>query len=88
MLSRDTSRAAEQMQVGAWRALTTVEIAELVVGASRAVRALALAGLRERYPEASEDTLIPRLAEITLGRELARRVYPELERAGERELRV
>ena len=53
-------------------------IAESAGGATRAARALALAGLRARYPAASERELVVRFAELTLGSELARRVYPEL----------
>lgn len=49
-----------------------IELAEVIAGASRAARGLALAGLRDRDPDASENTLIARRAEIGLGRELAR----------------
>jgi hypothetical protein len=50
----------------------------VITGACRAVRTLALAGLRTRDPAASERELIARLADLTLGSTLARRVYPEL----------
>ena len=80
VLSRDTTREAERMQVRAWRAMSSEDLAHLVAGASRAVRIFAFAGLRERYPTASEQRLVALYAELTLGRELARRVYPELER--------
>ncbi len=79
-LSRDTDRVAEERQVAAWRSLSTVEIARLVAGASRAVRTLALAGLRARYPSASPHELTVRLAAITLGPALARRAYPDVDR--------
>lgn len=78
-LSRDTDRKAEERQILAWRSLSTVEIAGLVAGASRAARALALAGLRARYPSASRHELTARLAAMTLGPTLARRAYPELD---------
>jgi len=78
-LSRDTDRLAEQRQIVAWRSLSTVEIARLVAGASRAARTLALAGLRARYPSASDHELTVRLAAITLGRALATRAFPELD---------
>ena len=77
--SRDTNRAAEDRQIEIWRALSTVQIAQVVNSASRAVRTLALAGIRSRYPAASSRELTIRLAAITLGRDLALRVYPELE---------
>ena len=47
-------------------------------GASETVRTFALAGLRDRYPTATEPELVARLALITLGPDLARSVYPEL----------
>jgi hypothetical protein len=78
-LSRDTDRKAEERQIVAWRSLSTVEIAGLVAGASRAARTLALAGLRARYPLASDRELTVRLAAITLGPTVARRAYPELD---------
>ncbi len=60
--------------------MSSIEKAELINNASRAVRDLAIAGLRERYPQASERELVARYAAVTLGRELARRAYPELDR--------
>lgn len=80
ILSRDTNAAAERRQIETWRRLSTIEIGQLVAGATRAARTLALAGLRARYPQASARELTIRLAAITLGPALARRVYPELER--------
>jgi hypothetical protein len=75
---RDTSVAAEARQIEIWRSLSTVEIAQIVAGASRAIRTLALAGLRARFPAASEHELTVRLAVVTIGRELAQKVYPEV----------
>lgn len=79
VLSRDTAPDIAAQQIEIWRRLSTVECAELVAGASRAARELALAGLRARYPAASDRELIARLAVLTFGPELARRVYPELD---------
>ena len=42
------------------------------------VHTLALAGLRSRYPQASETELRRRLADLLLGKELARKVYGEM----------
>lgn len=78
-LSRDTDRDAEDRLVEAWRAASTIELARMISGASEAARALALAGLRSRYPDADPDELTARLARITLGPDLARRVYPQLD---------
>ena len=77
ILTRDTSRDAEARQVEIWQAMSTVERLALVNGASRAARVLALAGLRERYPHASDLELVARLARLTLGEALAIEVYPE-----------
>lgn len=46
-------------------------VAELSVGANR----LALAGLRARHPDLTEDELLLRLAEIRLGPELFEAAY-------------
>ena len=78
VLASDTTAAAEAVQVRAWRAMAPADIARLVNELSSMTRALAMAGLRERYPDAPEPELVARLAEITLGRELAIRVYPFL----------
>jgi hypothetical protein len=78
----DTSRRAEASQFEIWRALTTEQIAGLIVGASNAARTLAIAGLRDRYPAATDRELVVRYAALTLGWRLARRVYPELDRLG------
>ena len=78
MLSTDTTRHAERMQLMAWRSMSTVQRAQLVAGAARTVRAIALAGLRQRHPGASESEIVARLALLTLGPSLARRVYPRL----------
>lgn len=80
LLSRDSDPEVEARQIEAWRRMSSIELAKVVAGASQAVRALALAGVRARYPQASERELVARLAAVTLGRDLARRVYPELDR--------
>jgi hypothetical protein len=80
ILSDDTSADVEARQVRLWQGMSSVERLALVNDASHAARTLALAGLRERHPNASPSELIARLARITLGETLARQVYPELER--------
>jgi hypothetical protein len=50
-----------------------------VVRTSAAVRQLAMAGVRQRYPAASSREQFLRLAQVTLGNELARKAYPEIE---------
>jgi hypothetical protein len=52
-----------------WRKLAMIE------DTNRAVRTLALAGLRLRHPEESYTSLRRRLADMMLGPELAKRAY-------------
>ena len=56
-------------EMPAWRKL------ELVEDANRTSRALALAGLRHRFPAASEEDLVRLLMDLVLGEEAAARVY-------------
>ena len=79
ILSADTSFDVEERQIRIWREMSTVERLALVNEASRAARTLALAGLEERYPNASHGELIARFGRLTLGETLARKAYPELE---------
>jgi hypothetical protein len=78
VLSGDTSRDAERLQVMAWRSMSSVQRAQLVRGAARAVGAMALAGVRQRHPGTSESEIVARLALLTLGSSLALRVCPHL----------
>jgi hypothetical protein len=78
VLAADTSIDAEERQIRIWREMSTVQRLALVNDTSRAARTLALAGLRERYPQASHGELIARLARLTVGEALACKAYPEL----------
>ena len=78
-MSLDTDRDIEDLQIAAWRVSSTIDIARVVAGASAAARQLALAGLRTRYPDADEREIIARFAGLTLGHDVARRAYPELD---------
>jgi hypothetical protein len=77
-LSRDTDADAEARQIAAWRAMTPAALARLVDEASQAVRDLAMAGLKARYPGATDRELTIRFAALTVGDELAERAYPEI----------
>lgn len=79
-LARDTSREIEDRQVAAWREMSPSQKADLIAALTNASRDMALAGIRHRYPRASEREHFLRLAIITLGIELARRAYPDIER--------
>ncbi len=76
--SSDTSPEAEAVQFRIWGEMPGWRKLELVGEMNKMVRELALSGLRERYPNAPEDELKRRLADLTLGPELAERVYGPL----------
>jgi hypothetical protein len=78
-LADDTPRDIEQRQIEAWRRMPPSEKLSLVMRLSDTVRQLALAGVRQRYPDASPREQFLRLAMVTLGDDLARKVYPEIE---------
>ncbi len=78
-LAEDTSPAIEQQQVDAWRVMSPAEKAAMVTGLTQAVFELALAGVRQRHPNASPREQFLRLALITLGPDLAARVYPDID---------
>ena len=76
--SPDTSPEAEAIQFRIWSEMPGWRKLELVGELNKMARELALSGLRQRYPNASESELIRRLADLTLGPELAERVYGPL----------
>jgi hypothetical protein len=77
VLSDDTAPEVEEVQVRRWRAMPSAEKARLIVGLCQAADALALAGIRHRYPAASHRESFLRLAMLKLGRDLACRAYPD-----------
>ena len=77
VLSADTTADVEQRQVDAWRRLSPVQRLRLVSDTTRAVIDLSLAGIRRRYPNASERECFLRLAAIRLGVGTTRRIYPD-----------
>jgi hypothetical protein len=60
-LNLDTSAEIECRQVERWRTMTTEEKAALVSGLTRAAYELSLAGVRDRYPNASPREVFLRL---------------------------
>ena len=77
VLSRDTAPEAECLQVEIWRRMSPLQKAQLTSAVTRRARDLALAGIRSRHPDASSRELEIRLAQMTLGADLARRVYSD-----------
>jgi hypothetical protein len=74
-LSPDTSPRIEQIQIERLRHMPVWRKLALVGEMNRAVRDLALAGLRQRHPDDSPAQRRRRLADLLLGQELAARVY-------------
>jgi hypothetical protein len=78
VLSADTAREAEDLQIARWREMSATEKAQLAASWSGGLDRVALAGIRLRHPNASDRECVLRLAALKLGRDLPRRVYPEL----------
>ena len=76
----DTRPEIEELQLEHLRRMPSWRKMTLVSEMNRAVRILAVAGLRQRYPEDSPEQQRRRLADLILGDELASRAYgPMLE---------
>ena len=74
-LSADTSPEIEEFQIQRLRHMPSWRKMALMSDMSRTVQTLALAGLRQRYPDDTPDQRRRRLADLLLGPELAARVY-------------
>jgi len=74
----DTAAEPERRYFALLRRETPAARLRKAVSLSRAVRQLALAGLRERYPEAGDAELRVRLAVILYGRSFAERIFRDL----------
>ena len=81
-LALDTPPDVERRQIESWRAMSPREKADIVSAMTIATYELALAGIRHRYPESTAQERFLRLALITLGPDLARHAYPEIDRLG------
>ncbi len=78
VFSGDTSPDIENMQIERLRQMPTWRKMALMAEMSQTVRTLALAGLRQRYPDDTPDLRRRRMADLVLGPELAARVYGPL----------
>ena len=81
-LSPDTSPQIERIQIEGLRQMPPWRKLALVGDMNEAVRVLALAGLRQRYPDDTPAQRRRRLADLVLGPELATRVYGPLQKDG------
>jgi hypothetical protein len=71
----DTSPEIERLQIEQLRRMPCWRKLALVSEMNQTVRMLALTGLRQRYPDDSPTQYQRRLADLTLGIELAIRAY-------------
>ena len=71
----DTTPEAWAKQFELYRGMTHAQKAWLVREVTLAANAFALAGLRQRHPNAGEGELLLRLAVLRLGEELVARAY-------------
>lgn len=76
-LYTDTHPKIEALQIQLWRQASPTRKMQMVAQLNQSVRLLALTGLRQRFPQASETELRRKLADLLLGTELARKVYGE-----------
>jgi hypothetical protein len=74
-LSNDTSPEIEALQIAHFRRMPPHRKMALVGQMYQAVQTLALAGLRQRYPQATPAQLRRRMADLLLGEALAAQVY-------------
>ncbi len=80
-LYSDTSSEMETLQIELWRQASPTRKMHMLAQLNAATRTLALAGLRARYPQASEAELRRRLADLLLGKDLACKVYGDISHA-------
>ena len=71
----DTHPRAAALQLKLLRQATPARKLEMVGQLNQMVKDLALSGLREHYPHETPAQLRRRLADLLLGKDLARRVY-------------
>jgi hypothetical protein len=74
-LSPDTTPEVEEIRFARYRRMSPAEKATRMAELCRTAYLLALAGLRERYPSATEGELLLRLAVLRLGAETVARAY-------------
>jgi hypothetical protein len=77
-LSPDTHPEIERLQIERLQQMPAGRKLELVGEMNRTLHLLALAGLRQRYPDDSPAQCRRRLADLVLGAELAAQVYGPL----------
>ena len=74
-LSTDTDPRIEKIQIEMLRQVSPERKMRMVAQMNYTVRTFMLAGLKQRNPGASQETLRRMLADLVLGEELAQKVY-------------
>ena len=80
-LSSDTSAEAEQFMFDALRKRSSAEKLQMVSQMNATVRALAMSGLRTRFPEDSELQLKIKLVEQYYGEQIAAEIGKKLKKS-------
>jgi|KBSSwiStaDraftv2_1062776.scaffolds.fasta_scaffold1064664_2 hypothetical protein len=73
--SADVPEAVDRAVFDGIRAMTPLQRLRIAVRASQALHRLSVAGLRLRYPEASDEELFRRAGALRLGPELTRLAF-------------
>jgi hypothetical protein len=71
----DTTPEADAVLFKLWREAPAWRKLEIMEGLNRTARQLALMGLRQRFPDISPEELRRQFAALTLGTELAAKIY-------------
>ena len=77
-LFSDTSPEAEAVLIRLLRQAPPWRKLEMVDQLNQSVKLLALAGLRQRFPQEDDERIRRRLADLLLGEEMALKVYGPL----------
>lgn len=74
----DTHPDVERVQIDLMRTTPVWRKMDLLAQLNQTARLFAISGLRRRHPQATEQEIRRRLADLILGAELAERVYGPL----------
>jgi hypothetical protein len=77
-VKQDTSPAQQELYFERLRQLTPLERLQIVSRLNRGVRRMAMAGIRLRHPNASDDEVRIRLVVRLYGRAAAERLFAEV----------
>jgi len=75
VLSADTHPKMEQLQIELIRRMPSWKKISIVDGLNETVKTLAISGIKQRHPNATQKQIHRMLAELMLGAELAHKVY-------------